>query len=142
VPFTIKVLDSEEVNAFALPGGTFFFVNAGLIHEGETEAELAGVMGHEIARAAGDTAPGMPRAGKSRKSNDCSVVAILMAGRLRHTAGRRQSDPVGLPDLLVPMKGGGPPGRNTCTRPVTTRAFVDFFEDRVWKRKPGGLKGL
>jgi predicted Zn-dependent protease len=51
VPFTIKVLDSEEVNAFALPGG-FFFVNTGLILKAESEAELAGVMGHEIAHVA------------------------------------------------------------------------------------------
>ena len=42
VPFTIKVLDSEEVNAFALPGG-FFFVNSGLILKAESESELAGV---------------------------------------------------------------------------------------------------
>src|SRR6202041_3519077 len=51
VPFTIKVLDTEEVNAFALPGG-FFFVNSGLILKTETEAELAGVMAHEIAHVA------------------------------------------------------------------------------------------
>src|SRR6476619_1787146 len=51
VPFTIKVLDSEEVNAFALPGG-FFFVNSGLILKAENEAELAGVMAHEIAHVA------------------------------------------------------------------------------------------
>src|SRR5947209_3726044 len=51
VPFTIKVLDNEEVNAFALPGG-FFFVNSGLILKAETEAELAGVMAHEIAHVA------------------------------------------------------------------------------------------
>ena len=51
VPFTIKVLDSEEVNAFALPGG-FFFINSGLILKAESEAELAGVMGHEIAHVA------------------------------------------------------------------------------------------
>jgi predicted Zn-dependent protease len=51
VPFTIKVLDSEEVNAFALPGG-FFFVNSGLILKADSEAELAGVMGHEIAHVA------------------------------------------------------------------------------------------
>lgn len=48
VPFTIKVIDSDEVNAFALPGG-FFYVNAGLIRLAETESELAGVMAHEIA---------------------------------------------------------------------------------------------
>src|SRR5213593_84964 len=51
VPFTIKVLDTEEVNAFALPGG-FFFVNSGLLLKAETEAELAGVMAHEIAHVA------------------------------------------------------------------------------------------
>jgi predicted Zn-dependent protease len=48
VPFTIKVIDSDEVNAFALPGG-FFYVNSGLILRANSEAELAGVMGHEIA---------------------------------------------------------------------------------------------
>lgn len=48
VPFTIKVVDSDVVNAFALPGG-FFYVNSGLILHADTEAELAGVMAHEIA---------------------------------------------------------------------------------------------
>jgi len=48
VPFTIKVIDSDEVNAFALPGG-FFYVNKGLILAADNEAELAGVMAHEIA---------------------------------------------------------------------------------------------
>lgn len=51
VPFTIKVIDAEEVNAFALPGG-YFFVNTGLIELAEDEAELAGVMAHEIAHVA------------------------------------------------------------------------------------------
>ncbi len=47
VPFTIKVIDSEEINAFALPGG-FFYVNSGLILAADNESELAGVMAHEI----------------------------------------------------------------------------------------------
>ncbi len=51
VPFTIKVIDSDDVNAFALPGG-FFFVNSGLILAADNEAELAGVMAHEIAHVA------------------------------------------------------------------------------------------
>lgn len=51
VPFTIKVIDSGEVNAFALPGG-FFYVDSGLILAAETEAELAAVMAHEIAHVA------------------------------------------------------------------------------------------
>jgi predicted Zn-dependent protease len=51
VPFTIKVIDSDEVNAMALPGG-FFYVNSGLILAADNEAELAGVMAHEIAHVA------------------------------------------------------------------------------------------
>jgi predicted Zn-dependent protease len=51
VPFTIKVIDNDEVNAFALPGG-YFFVNSGLIMAADNEAELAGVMAHEIAHVA------------------------------------------------------------------------------------------
>jgi len=47
VPFTIKVIDSDVVNAFALPGG-FFYVNSGLILRAQEESELAGVMAHEI----------------------------------------------------------------------------------------------
>ncbi|HEX8337142.1 MAG TPA: M48 family metallopeptidase [Pyrinomonadaceae bacterium] len=51
IPFTIKVIDSDEVNAFALPGG-FFYVNKGLILAADSEAEVAGVMAHEIAHVA------------------------------------------------------------------------------------------
>ena len=51
VPFTIKVLDSDDVNAFALPGG-FFYVNKGLILAADNEAEIAGVMAHEIGHVA------------------------------------------------------------------------------------------
>ncbi len=51
IPFTIRVIDSDEVNAFALPGG-FFFVNKGLLLVADNEAEVAGVMAHEIAHVA------------------------------------------------------------------------------------------
>ncbi len=51
VPFTIKVVDSDDINAFALPGG-FFYVNSGLVLAADDEAELAGVMAHEIAHVA------------------------------------------------------------------------------------------
>jgi predicted Zn-dependent protease len=51
VPFTIKVIDSNEINAFALPGG-FMYVNSGLILAAQDEAQLAGVMAHEIAHVA------------------------------------------------------------------------------------------
>src|SRR5579863_4217524 len=62
VPFTIKVVDSDDVNAFALPGG-FFYVNSGLVLAADNEAELAGVMAHEIAHVAARHATrGMTRA--------------------------------------------------------------------------------
>lgn len=50
-PLVVRVVDSDEVNAFALPGG-FFFINTGLILEAQSEAELASVMAHEVAHVA------------------------------------------------------------------------------------------
>lgn len=52
VPVKLSVLRSEEINAFALPGG-FLFVNTGLLQKAGTEAELAGVIAHELAHVAG-----------------------------------------------------------------------------------------
>src|SRR5919109_2502399 len=77
VPFTIKVLDSEEVNAFALPGG-FFFVNTGLILKAESEAELAGVMAHEIAHVA--ARHGTRQATRGQVVNLASIPLIFMGG--------------------------------------------------------------
>src|SRR6202789_3773325 len=77
VPFTIKVLDTEEVNAFALPGG-FFFVNSGLILKAESEAELAGVMAHEIAHVA--ARHGTRQATKGQLINYGSIPLIFMGG--------------------------------------------------------------
>lgn len=51
VPFVIKVVENDEVNAYALPGG-YFYVNTGLIMAADSEAGLAGVMAHEIAHVA------------------------------------------------------------------------------------------
>jgi len=78
VPFTIKVIDSEEINAFALPGG-FFFVNSGLIKLAETEAELAGVMAHEIAHVT--ARHGTRQATKGQIANLASIpMAIFLPG--------------------------------------------------------------
>jgi predicted Zn-dependent protease len=49
--FTIKIIESDEINAFGLPGG-FFYMNSGLLLAADNEAELAGVMAHEIAHVA------------------------------------------------------------------------------------------
>jgi len=77
VPFTIKVIDSDEVNAFALPGG-FFFVNKGLILAADNESELAGVMAHEIAHVAARHA--MENQGKGAFINYASLAGIIFGG--------------------------------------------------------------
>lgn len=77
VPFTIKVVDSDEVNAFALPGG-FFFVNKGLILAADNESELAGVMAHEIAHVAARHA--MENQGKGTLFNYATLAGIIFGG--------------------------------------------------------------
>ncbi|MBC7900555.1 MAG: M48 family metalloprotease [Saprospiraceae bacterium] len=82
VPFTIKVIDSDEVNAFALPGG-FFFVNKGLILAADNEAELAGVMAHEIAHVAARHA--MENQGKGTLINYGALAGIIFGGPIIST---------------------------------------------------------
>jgi hypothetical protein len=77
VPFTIKVIDSDEVNAFALPGG-FFYVNKGLILAADNEAELAGVMAHEIAHVCARHA--MENEAKMRAIDYGMLAGILLGG--------------------------------------------------------------
>ena len=74
VPFTIKVIDSDVVNAFALPGG-FFYVNSGLILHADEESELAGVMAHEIAHVC--ARHGTKQATKSQIVNLASIPAMI-----------------------------------------------------------------
>ena len=140
VPFTIKVLDSEEVNAFALPGG-FFFVNSGLILKADSESELAGVMAHEIAHVA--ARHGTRQATRGEIINLASIPLIFMGGwtgyAIRQGAGlaiplgflnfsrqfEREADYLGLQYLY---KTGYDP-----------TSFVDFFEkiQSMEKKKPG-----
>ncbi|HEX8568121.1 MAG TPA: M48 family metallopeptidase [Pyrinomonadaceae bacterium] len=77
VPFTIKVVDSDDVNAFALPGG-FFYVNRGLILAADNESELAGVMAHEIAHVAARHA--MENQGKATLLNYGMLAGIIFGG--------------------------------------------------------------
>src|SRR5689334_11839567 len=79
VPFTIKVVDSDEINAFALPGG-FFYVNSGLITSADEEAELAGVMAHEIAHVA--ARHGTEQYTKGTIANYATLPLIFLGGGL------------------------------------------------------------
>jgi predicted Zn-dependent protease len=77
VPFTIKVIDDDEINAFALPGG-YFYVNSGLIMAADSEAALAGVMAHEIAHVAARHAT--KNATRAEIFNLASIPLIFMGG--------------------------------------------------------------
>src|SRR5215472_17568979 len=94
VPFTIKVVESDEINAFALPGG-FFYVNSGLILAADEEAELAGVMAHEIGHVA--ARHGTEQYSKGELVNFASIPLIFMGGvggfAIRQAAG-----------FLIPMQ--------------------------------------
>lgn len=83
VPFTIKVVDSDDVNAFALPGG-FFFVNKGLLLAADNEAELAGVMAHEIAHVA--ARHGVENASKGSLLNYATIPLIFLGGGIGYAA--------------------------------------------------------
>jgi predicted Zn-dependent protease len=82
VPFVIKVIDSEEVNAMALPGG-FLYVNTGLIRAAGEEAELAGVMAHEIAHVAARHST--EQVSKGRFFNFASLPLIFLGGPAGYT---------------------------------------------------------
>ncbi len=82
IPFTIKVIDDDSVNAFALPGG-FFFVNKGLILAADNESELAGVMAHEIAHVAARHA--MENQGKGTLINYGALAGIIFGGPIVST---------------------------------------------------------
>src|SRR5256886_11097113 len=88
VPFTIKVVDAEEVNAVALPCG-LFFVSTGVVLNADSEAEMAGVMAHEIAHVA--ARHGTRQATRGQIINYASIPLIFMGGwtgyPIRHCGG-------------------------------------------------------
>src|SRR5499427_4587879 len=92
VPFTIKVVDSDEINAFALPGG-LFYVNSGLILAADEEAELAGVMAHEIAHVAARHATRQMT--RSQWANIGTIPLIFVGGGIGYAV--RSAAGLGLP---------------------------------------------
>ena len=142
VPFTIKVLDSEEVNAFALPGG-FFFVNSGLILKADNESELAGVMAHEIAHVA--ARHGTRQATRGAIINYASIPLIFMGGWTGYAI--RQGAGLAIPLGFLTFSRGFEAEADMLGLEYMYKAgydptsFVDFFEkiQTLEKKKPGTL---
>src|SRR5579884_2545658 len=142
VPFTIKVLDSDEVNAFALPGG-FFFVNTGLILKADNEAELAGVMAHEIAHVA--ARHGTRQATRGELAQLSMIPLYIMGGPVAY--GLYEASGLLIPVTFLKFSRnfeaeadylGVQYMYKTGYDPT---AFVDFFEkiQTLEKRKPGTM---
>jgi beta-barrel assembly-enhancing protease len=142
VPFTIKVIDSDVVNAMALPGG-FFYVNSGLILAADEEAEMAGVMAHEIAHvAACHYGREMTRMNLLQLA---SLPAIFMGGALGY--GIYEGMGLGIPLTFLHFSRGFESEADYLGIEYMYRAgydpsaFVSFFEkiQAMEKKKPGTL---
>ena len=143
VPFTIRVIDSDEINAFTLPGG-FFFVNSGLILAADNESELAGVMAHEIAHVC--ACHGVRGATRGQIASLATIPLIFVGGGIGYAAAG-VGGAIGIPMALMKFsrtfeaqadylgveylyKSGYDP-----------QSFIAFFEkiEMMEKRKPGLL---
>jgi len=144
VPFTIKVIDSEEVNAFALPGG-FFFVNSGLIMKADNEAELAGVMAHEIAHVA--ARHGTRQATRGEIAQLSMIPLIIMTSGSWTGYGIYQAASILVPVGFLKFSRGFESEADMLGLEYMYKAgydptsFVDFFEkiETLEKRKPGTM---
>jgi predicted Zn-dependent protease len=142
VPFTIKVIDSDEINAFALPGG-FFYVNSGLILAADEEAELAGVMAHETAHVCAHHAVReMTRANYAQLG---TIPLIFIGGWTGY--GIYEAASIGVPITFLKFSRDFEAQADYLGVQYMYRAgydpqaFISFFEkiQALEKRKPGAV---
>jgi len=142
VAFTIKVIDSDEVNAFALPGG-FMFVNTGLILKADSEAELAGVMAHEIAHVA--ARHGTRQATRGELIDYGSIPLIFLGGWVGYAV--RQAAAIAVPMGFLKFSRGMETEADYLGLQYVYKsgydplAFVDFFEkiQAIERSRPGSI---
>jgi len=142
VPFTIKVIDSDEVNAFALPGG-FFYVNSGLILAADEEAELAGVMAHEIAHVC--ARHGMRQQTRANWAQIGTIPLIFVGGGIGY--GIYEASGLALPLTFMKFQRSFEAEADYLglqymyKTGYDPQAFVSFFEklQAKEKKKPGTL---
>ena len=136
VPFTIRIIDSEEINAFALPGG-FFYIHTGLLMAAESEAELAGVMAHEIAHVAARHAT--KNATKSELFNLLSVPLIFVGGPVGYAV--QQAAGIAVPMSFLKFSRNAEREADLLgieyqyATGYDPQAFVQFFEKLQAKKK-------
>ncbi len=142
VPFTIKVVDSDEINAVALPGG-FFYVNSGLILAADNESELAGVMAHEIAHVAARHATRQMTRGQL--ANFATIPLIFVGGGIGYAA--YEAAGLGLPLTFMHFSRGFEAEADylgleymykTGYDPQSLIAFFEKIQAKE-KKKPGSL---
>lgn len=142
VPFTIKVIDSDEINAFAIPGG-FFYVNSGLILAADEEAELAGVMAHEIAHVA--ARHGMRQMTRANWANYATLPLIFVGGGVGYAA--RAATSLALPMTFMSFSRGFESEADYLgtqymyATGYDPQATINFFEkiQAKEKKRPGSL---
>jgi predicted Zn-dependent protease len=140
VPFTVRVIDSDEINAFALPGG-FFYVNSGLILNADTEAELAGVMAHEISHVIAHHA--MREQTRMNYAQIGTIPLIFVGGGLGY--GIYEAANIGIPLTFLQFSRDFEAQADFLGTQYLYRAgydpqaLVDFFEkiENLEKQKPG-----
>ncbi|MEE8348444.1 MAG: M48 family metallopeptidase [Acidobacteriota bacterium] len=147
VPFVIKVVDTEEVNAFALPGG-FFYINKGLILEAENESELAGVMAHEIAHVTARHAS--ERMTKQQLLQFASLPALFVGGGYWVQSAIYQGLGMGMSLAVLGITRGSEEEADQLgtqylwNSGYDPQAFISFFEklQAKEKEKPGKFAGF
>ena len=144
VPFTIKVIDTDEINAFALPGG-FFYVNSGLILAADNEAELAGVMAHEIGHVAACHVAREQTRGNI--VNLASIPLIFVPGGWAVYEGTQAALGIGVPLTFMKFSRTSRAQADFLGMEYMYKAgydpqsFISFFEkiEAQEKKKPGTL---
>ena len=140
VPFTVKVLDDDSVNAFALPGG-YFYVQSGLILAADNEAELAGVMAHEIGHVAACHAARQQTRGNLAQL--ATIPLIFMGGGIGY--GLYEAAGIGVPLTFMKFQRNYEAQADYLgvqymyAAGYDPQAFPEFFEkvQAMEKKKPG-----
>ncbi len=142
VPFTFKVIDSDVINAFSLPGG-FVYVNTGTILAADEEAELAGVMAHEIAHVCARHATRQMT--RSQLANIGTIPLIFVGGGIGYAV--YEAAGLGLPMTFLAFQRGFEAEADYLglqyeyKAGYDPQAFISFFEkiQAQEKRKPGTM---